>query len=125
LLDLGAQFVKSGVTVRELIDLGTRVRELLRSMHLRQLIFQAPNFLVQGTDLAGLGLLRIAHLDLLELLRALAQHVVGDIAQVDLGAVLAGKAQIIDDDVEAADQIRTRRRSSAPAGPGTARSWEV
>ena len=64
-----------------LFDRAAHLSELLLIMHLLQMIFQPRNFLMQRPDLLAGGLLLVALLQLLELLRGLAQDVVGDVAQ--------------------------------------------
>ena len=82
-----SNFIKPRMAVSELVDSAPRVGELLRSLPLLQGCFKPCNFLMQCADLLRRRGLLVALLDLLQLFRRLAQHMIGNIAHADRLAV--------------------------------------
>src|SRR5204863_37128 len=80
----------------------------LVSMHLLHGLLQGLDLLVQRPDLLTGRLLLVAHLELAELVRGLAEDVIRDVAQADLLAVGGAQVQIIDDHVQPRDWVRAQ-----------------
>src|SRR5262245_59118387 len=90
-----------GVTIK----CGSRIGELLVILHPLRGLRKLMHHLMQLADLLALRRLRILALDQLVLFGRLVEDVVGEIAQVQLAAVLGLQVEIVDDQVEAADRI--------------------
>src|SRR5436190_11446274 len=107
-LNDGPEFVETWMRIGEHVDRGPGLDELLVSMHLLHGLLQGLDLLVQRPDLLTGRLLLVAHLELAELVRGLAEDVIRDVAQADLLAVGGAQVQIIDDHVQPRDWVRAQ-----------------